>query len=268
MAVRNLILITGLPGSGKTTLAEELNQQYRRSCVIHLDDGHTPETLKEESSPTLIIEGLLSGSAFYKALDAFPKLYQAQIIRFADNIEACLHNDRLRARPLKASASIRNMKITVPTIEELEARYPGLDVSIELREVTMGNEIQNWALNTLGLSKYCIHEEKPGDWRKSTGIYFYGDSWSLGGTYGNCWNDTMGSVDADPPKTSFDELDLLLEQVAPQLSLFHYKALYRTCVETVTYGESDYYGGYVSYARFVCDLTSLHKFLTEYGYIN
>lgn len=93
------------------------------------------------------------------------------------------------------------------------------------------------------------------------------DSWSLGGTFGNCWNDKLGTLSPESPKP-FKEFDELLERICPNLTFLQYKKLERECTEIAEYEERDYYGGieYRSYHK--CDLRKLYNLLDEMGYIN
>jgi hypothetical protein len=92
------------------------------------------------------------------------------------------------------------------------------------------------------------------------------ERWCTGGAYGNCWNDHLSPVSGDDP-LEFDELDDLLEKIAPNVTFLHYKKIRNRCVSTEDSYESDYYGGGCNYMNWVCDLEELYSILEELGYI-
>jgi len=89
-------------------------------------------------------------------------------------------------------------------------------------------------------------------------------TWCLGGTYGNCWNDSMGSISADPQPTSFTEFDDILENTYPTCTFLQYKRLYNNLVSVDTSSEGDYYGGSTSYAWFQFSLPQFFKEIKEF----
>ena len=65
----------------------------------------------------------------------------------------------------------------------------------------------------------------------------------------------------------FEELDNLLEEIAPNVTFLHYKKIRSQCVKTEESYERDYYGGGCSYLNWVCDLEKLYDLLEQQGYI-
>ena len=102
--------------------------------------------------------------------------------------------------------------------------------------------------------------------RNTKSGHMYSSEWSLGGTWGNCWDDELTHVDGDSPK-DFTEFDELMEEIAPDIKFMQYKKLYNECVEIQEREECDYYGGRVTYAFHVCDLKKLHNMMLEMGLI-
>jgi hypothetical protein len=79
---------------------------------------------------------------------------------------------------------------------------------------------------------------------------------SLGGTAGSCWDDHKYTVDA-APEESWDEFYNVVESMNPNLGFgkFHREIL--PLIKTRESGESDYYGGYVSYETKEIELYTL-----------
>ena len=90
--------------------------------------------------------------------------------------------------------------------------------------------------------------------------------WCTGGAYGSCWSNSLSPVSADEP-LEFEELDNLLEEIAPNVTFLHYKKIRSQCVKTEESYERDYYGGGCSYLNWVCDLEKLYDLLEQQGYI-
>lgn len=66
-------------------------------------------------------------------------------------------------------------------------------------------------------------------------------SWSLGGTSGNCYDDKLSHVSADP-EGELDSLDDFLMEYYPNTSFLQYKIITRAINRKVQ-SHSDYYGG-------------------------
>ena len=108
---QRLFVITGLPGAGKTTLSQEIS---KKSVIINLDSLPDKKNLELESLTTpnkpfdLVIEGLISDNYFHLIIEQFLKVLRAEsnfknrgrvackIVKFDDDIEACLFNDKAR----------------------------------------------------------------------------------------------------------------------------------------------------------------------------
>jgi len=106
----------------------------------------------------------------------------------------------------------------------------------------------------------CRNENKP---QKTK--YMYSESWSGGGTWGNCWGDT-GEISGDDPN-DFKEFDELLERLCPNITFLQYKKIYHECVDIETTYEHDYYGGSETIHRWRCDMEKLYKLLIEKNFI-
>lgn len=163
--------------------------------------------------------------------------------------EACLHND-IGRRTKSARITIQNEKYETPDCEYI-SKETGLSCKLQKHIVVRKSNYDMFCdVNNI------VNKEQ-----------LLSDSWSLGGTFGNCWNDKLGTLSPESPKP-FKEFDELLERICPNLTFLQYKKLERECTEIAEYEESDYYGGteYRSYHK--CDLRKLYNLLNEMGYIN
>jgi hypothetical protein len=67
-------------------------------------------------------------------------------------------------------------------------------------------------------------------------------NWSMGGTYGNCWDDSMSSSEGEI-KPEFTSLDTIVDLINPNLSYMKYRTKVIPLVESYTTSNGDYYGG-------------------------
>ena len=89
------------------------------------------------------------------------------------------------------------------------------------------------------------------------------ESWSNGGTSGNCWDDHMSSFGGSEPE-ELEELDTLLLSISPNITFLQYKKL-RKLAELNTWNKGDYYGGSEEYCQLVLDTKELYDVLIELG---
>jgi hypothetical protein len=92
------------------------------------------------------------------------------------------------------------------------------------------------------------------------GNLFLTQSWSMGGTHGNCWDDTMSSSEGEM-KPLFTELDTMVELIKEDLSFMKYRTKVLPLIETYTTSYGDYYGGSTSTGHEVVNLYKLWKAL-------
>jgi broad-specificity NMP kinase len=88
-----LIIIRGIPGTGKTTLAHSLENKLKNSEVIHLDDIYTKKSGKKDyekinkklesfsKKDYVIIEGLIYDKDFFIKLKKFEEKYYFRLKR-------------------------------------------------------------------------------------------------------------------------------------------------------------------------------------------
>lgn len=62
--------------------------------------------------------------------------------------------------------------------------------------------------------------------------YFYSHSWCMGGSYGNCWNNIVSTVEAEEPPLYFKKFDDLILSISEDISLSVYREIYNSCVST------------------------------------
>jgi len=260
----------GLPGSGKTTFAqeycEENDRKYYRNrkniLNICIDEERNKtqkrklsvediiEDMFDDNYSEVIIDGLFLTNSdiakLMKIVSAF-NVKSVEIHYWNPDVEKCLHND-IGRRKQNAAITIENCNLEFPDIEKIKS-----DVSIQNISVVKHDVVEKpyWKAKAEEY-KVCIED----------GRYLYSDSWSLGGSWCNCWGDS-GSVSGEPVPSSFTELDMLLEKICPTITFLQYKNIFSQCVETKTYTEGDYYGGSVEYAKYKCDLEKLFDLLKD-----
>lgn len=255
--LKKLVVMMGLPGSGKTTFCNENFSKYSSSTeIIHIDN--MSETRIKSSitnilsrTKTLVIDGL-----FLVPEDVYELVNFVKTIMTIENLEIhfwfpdreiCKINDRGR-RSQNSYITIDNAIIIQPTIEELQ-EHLGITSFVYKHYVV---KRPDWEIFMLDNGYY----DESG--------YLQGDTWSLGGYYGT--SNGTSSISAEPQK-EFIEFDELLEELCPQITFLQYKHLVRKCCDISIYEERDYYCGTETKARHICNLKKLYYELTEMGII-
>lgn len=169
--------------------------------------------------------------------------FKIEIVFWKKDIEACLHNDKDR-RIVNSTITIENLPFEEPSQELIEK----FNIKVIKKKVQKKSGYQSWQ------KKNAMKDNK-----------LTSEEWGLGGTSGNCWDDTKYSISADPQPVNFKEFDELLEKICPNITFLQYKKIYNNCVTTETHQQSDYYGGSVEYCKFVCDLDKLYQELNVLG---
>lgn len=274
------IIISGLPGSGKTSLAEKLSYDKYKSFaigtqVIHTDNYNKDkyddifEYIKKEISlqshysyykpSKTIIEGLFTTNehiidVINKSIkNTTTKIEEIKIIQFEENREQCIINDKNR-REKNSEIDIKNLPYEKFDIELIKSKTEITNISLETAEVVTKNEIFIAAENEDITIRY---EDSP---------YIYSDRWVVGGEWYNCWGDG-GGVNSETP-ANFTNLDNLLNAMCPNLSFLQYKKIWNQCVEIQEDSESGYYGSYEDYNQYKCNLNELYNIMCEMNLIN
>ena len=195
------------------------------------------------------------------------------IHQWDENREACIYNDNMRNRDVKAKSSIKNLpyeNINVKQVENhlrnnlvidkiLGESYDSKVVKIEKIE----HKIEKTTLYQTLFEPECVY--KHNDPCAEKGRYIYSESWSLGGEGGNYLGNKW-SVSSEEQK-EFVELDDFLLKVAPNISFLQYKKILNYCVDKVEWHEYDYYTAGTDETCWRCDLKKLYEILKEMNLI-
>jgi hypothetical protein len=279
-------LLYGLPGCGKSHYAQERRKGWGFDKAVPVDVDETglhtknaddlPSKVADQvysaaaHSPTfgqsnhVIIDGLFTtNEAAYRVLAAVKARCEAyydvvlEIIWWSPDREACLHNDKGR-RDTNSEITIKTMHFEPPKAEVFHDL--GLPAKrIIRRKVTRKPIHKAW----LGEIAGAISKEFP---TTEDGDKLESSTWSLGGSSGG-YNSEPTPVEPDAQPVSFTAMDELLEKIAPNITFLQYKRIERESVKIETSRHGDYYGGSVTYAKFVCDLKRLYELLAEMGYV-
>lgn len=252
--MKSITILWGLPASGKSTYANQFIPKHwsdrQKIHVVRADAFRKPRSLIDlivgecDAAPTVIVDSLVTtNEQADNLMSAIQKKHDCtfKIVYWNENRDACLWNDRGR-REVKSEISIKNMPLEKPSNELIKK----FNATLTVMEV---ERKPNWMV-----------------WANENGIYeknLKSMRWSLGGNAGNCWNDNMYTISADPQPASFTEFDQLLEKICPQIGFMTYKRISAECTKIETHGESDYYGGSVQYAHFECDMELLYQKLVD-----
>lgn len=275
--VEKLVVMMGLPGSGKTHLAEEIGNIWDNTYVMHLDEirekysfyrkeyNHRDYILKGMENwrwqSKIVLDGLfLTNEDIFNALTCFPEYasnggIEIVVHRWDEDREACLKNDGGR-REKKSSGMILNAEYEEVNVDGLNDRLQKYGAkNIKVTEVVRHKVVlkPDW----IRYFKTYVDFSKDGKLRS--------ERWSLGGEYGSCYGGRSYSDGEEP--LAFDELDRLLDKKCPDLKYRDYREIKRKCISTEGTTESEYYGGYTNYMNWVCDLKKMYDMLAELGYI-
>jgi hypothetical protein len=262
---KKVTLLWGLPGSGKSHYASEQQRDKDYSNVIDCDKiskQTKPDKMYNMVATNVvqklryrnhaIVDGLITtnevADKIFKAITTHSKdesfSLEFEIVWWTPDIEACLHNDRGR-RDQDSGITIQNIAFEKPSKDLIKT----WNVKVIRKEIVLKPLWKVWA-----------EESGAGGSDK-----LESNRWCLGGTSGNCWGPEKYNVSPTPQPASFKEFDELLEQICPQITFLQYKKLYNETVTTESMGDSDYYGGHVEYAKYVCDLPRLYDLLEQMG---
>ena len=264
-----LEILMGLPGSGKTTFAT--SKKGHGICIVDLDvvksrlsyrKDLTIESAVREGMAfcnasyidTIVVDGLLLTQKDIVSVITGLRCYNIKSIvihRWNEDRETCIKNDGGR-RETKSVTTILHAEYDEIDTDTLKEQIGGFDGEIKIKRHTVELK-EDWYRFFKGTLGYV----DDGKLRSM--------KWCTGGTYGSCWSNTLSPVSGEDP-LEFEELDNLLEEIAPSITFLHYKKVRAQCVKTEESHERDYYGGGCSYLNWVCDLKQLYETLQSLGY--
>ncbi len=260
----NLHISLGLPGSGKTTLFAKLANSNRTANHIECDhylNGRTryknmEELLSDRSSlfyDETYLDGLfLKKSDIKKIIDiakARGRYPKSIIVHYwHPNVDACKWNDRGR-REKDSSITIDNADIdSIEEIKKIKDDFNDIKFQFKLYSVERKPAWRIFADE----NELYIEDE----------TIVYGDSWSLGGSWADCWGN-KGSVSPGEAPSGFRELDELLERVAPGITFLQYKNIMNNCAGVEDYTSGDYYGGTTYHKKQKFNVECLYNYLVD-----
>lgn len=254
--IRKIHVTVGIPGSGKTSWAKSQSVQKTGFRNNEVKIWHFDQLLTRRRNVDQVLEEIFDSVNHYKKIKEhildglfLTQDIQAKIVSFfkdkdleivfhywEPDIEACLWNDRYR-RDINSSITISNVIIDRP---------------IKSDRVKVENHItKRKSLYQMFKDKYKLEDE------------LKSDEWSMGGTYGNCYDSELRPVSGDVPISSFEQFDNLMEEICTNMTFLQYKKIYNHCVTSDTRSEGDYYGGRVDYGLYKCDVKKLYDILIE-----
>lgn len=272
-----IIIAYGLPGSGKSfhgRKLEEHGKTFHIEMDEHIDrDGKyrsIRDTLthshfsyfKDIYIDSLIttngaLEGVINDS-FLTARDNGIKCPTFEIIEFEGSRQTCMENTKRRNDGRDVSVTIKNIPFEEVDRKRIKDYVKSLDkdniVVFTKRKVFDGSVWDVYFQPEL--------DSYHGDGER----YIYSESWSQGGSWGDCWGNG-GTIHAEEPPKEFREFDGLLEKICPDITFLQYKNIAAECMDTEEWSEDDYYGGTEYRARYRVDLKKLHEELTRRGII-
>lgn len=258
-----ILILMGLPGSGKTTFAKQYAKEHN---AVHVDMDERMERLGLDvtgviqdyiryTRETYIIDGLfLTNDDLLKIImlikwgfdERFtckvPTFTGIEIHHWHEDRKKCEHNDCGR-RALTSENTIKSAKFEKPNLEFLKEKSGIETISIVYHDIV---EKPNWKVMA-DQCKISLKDEK----------YMDSYKWCLGGVDHGYMGDETYYIEPETPHTTFDEFENLILRLLPDISYKTYKRLYQNCVTTETETRDFYYGGEANYMYFRCDVEKL-----------
>jgi hypothetical protein len=271
-----LMLLVGLPGSGKTKFAEDLIAKGEREnkAYDYIDPNFVElkKRLKDIKELGLekvlrrnlrgsirtdeILDGCLIGNedlklAINTVLDS-KDFEKVEIHYWKPNKEALAHNNKYQEVD-----KVETFEIEPVNLEWLKSETEFSNIEL------INHEIELKAAYVLFAEKYDLRLISDGAERGKGKRYLTSDTWYLGGTSRD-HNGDHYHTSGESPLSNFDVFDDLLMEVCPTISFLQYKKLYSSTVTIETRTESDYYSD-SEYAYYSCDIEELVKQLVNMG---
>jgi hypothetical protein len=262
-----VLILMGLPSSGKTTFAKELESSNSK-LIRHIDFDDLLKRYKKNAvnkltrldnyiryiTDTFIIDGLIHTNEqltlVINALVKNKELTEIEIHYWEENRNQCLIND-VNRRDISSAFSIKTLPLDVPNLDEFKFLFE--NTTMKLHKVAVKPD---WLVFSDKYNLGCTINQP----------YLKSDSWSTGGSRGNCWDDDITYYDGDEPLANFEAFDNLITSIDPTISFLTYKKLYAISCSMGEIHEDDYYGGSGShYTYYQCNIEVLYNELVALG---
>ena len=213
---------------------------------------------------------------FAQCCEAFN--YVFTIYDFNEDRLACIENNKVRAKmdpKRSAELTIRNAKYTPIDSDSITERVKDRiasttdrwkmwikDAPIKINVIIKAAKV--WDRSTATAEDQVMADVLSTAYMVGEVIdnKMYGNDWTTGGeTWGIDGPDNADPVSPDQP-LDFDELDRMLEVLAPNLTFLQYKKIRKECCSINEFHVSDYYESYYK-SQWVCDLKKLAEILVS-----
>lgn len=270
---KTITILYSIPSSGKTTYANELKEKSSNgrsgfaktysTNIIDLDTitkKYKGEDIFKKLNNKIVftkydhfvIDGLITTNLICKKIIDYVKNHNKKydivfnVVWWEKDIDACLHND-IGRRKESSTLTIKNIKFEEPD-------YKVLGINKE-------NIMKKQVVKKSDYQIFIDINDLPKDGKICS------NTWSLGGSYGTCWDNEQHPISAEQP-VDFIQFDNLLEKLCPDITFLKYKILYNSSVKMKEKYNSDYYGGGTTDAWYECDLKALYEKMIEMKLIN
>jgi hypothetical protein len=288
--IKELHVLSGLPGSGKSTFSE----QYEPTYLDHYSGTRRPNYKAKKHAHIIDYDEIYRKAGISQNLTVnrekieklpIPNIQHQYMILDGlfitqDDVEwvigVYLSNPKFQERYIVEKIVVDVWKVDKEAClwndrARRDVRKTGSELSIMIMQP---ERINIKAIeNKFGVkTKLELHDVvrapayqvmiAENDLSKIDGKYMKSKTWCLGGKSYH-WSGSESVLYAEDP-INFDELDELLEKICPQITYLQYKKIYNKCVEKEEQSVNDYYTeareGY-----WCCDLEKLYEMLDEMG---
>ena len=262
-----LIIITGAPGSGKTTLSKKLSSS----------EVYSPKSKsimeKIMTAKKVVVEGMFTSKSLEKFIRKLTNKRvpsSIEIITFQKDKNNCFANDIGRCNDSKSGRdtlsfqTIKRFKnlseeSILDTLKDLQEEFPSIKLTVTEKEVECYYPHYLWAIEVSSSMQSGFSEPFDFDRRQ-----FRSEMWITGGSErsytGESWE-----VEAESPK-EFDEFSDLVEKYFEGMSFIHYMKILKMARIEQFY-DGDYYYSYEK-EFYAIPIKDLYEVLIKYGYIS
>lgn len=295
MDTLKVIITYGLPGSGKTHFCNEVrkkwlkpqNNRYLSLDQVAMMNGDGPkipkrrkilDAIKHDTNycfgDTLIIDGLITTIEALKDViesccysSKTSRTYEFNIHVWNEDRESCEMNDFGRVkmkegRYVLANETLKNIPYEEVTTEALTKIFNEMPDNATYKIVRHSVVVKDDYVRYFQERRLYLEEPETPTIKEDESKYLMSKSWCLGGSSGNYLGQTSYVSAEDTPQ--FEELYELLEHICPELTFVNGIKIMKELVKVHQYGESDFYGGTVSYARYKISYKELYEMLSSF----